>query len=152
MGRNRLTMGTKGFEEMFAKLDRANTDMKKITEDALEQTFSAVTPGIKGAIDGHERSGTTAESLEKEAKVEWEGTAAKVPVGFNIRKGGLPSVFLMYGTPKHMGANQYGKTKQIRGVTRDMELYNSVYGPSTKRKAKRVQEGVLKKEMRRIFE
>lgn len=152
MGRNRLTMSTKGFQEMFAKLDRANANIKKITEDALEQTFNAVTPGIREAIGDHKRSGTTEESLEEEAKVEWEGTVAKVPVGFNIRKGGLPSIFLMYGTPKHMGANQYGKTKQIKGVTRDMELYDSIYGSSTKRKAKKAQESTLKKEMKRIFE
>ena len=46
MARNRLRMQTKGFEEMFEKLDKANADVKKITEEALKKSFDAVTPVI----------------------------------------------------------------------------------------------------------
>ena len=145
-------MQTEGFKEMFAKLDKANAGMKRITEEALKQTFDTVTPGIEAAIKAHKRTGKTEKALAKTAEIEWEGTTAKVPVGFKIREGGLASLFLMYGTPKHMVANQYGKTgKSQRGTKQDMALYNSVYGPATRRKVRKAQENALKKEMERIF-
>lgn len=152
MARNRLTMQTKGFREMFEKLDKANAGVKRITEEALKQTFDAVTPGIEAAIKVHKESGETEAALTKEAEIEWEGLTAKVPVGFKIRDGGLASIFLMYGTPKHMVVNQYGKTgKNQRGTKQDMTLYNSIYGSATSKKAKKIQESVLKKELERIF-
>lgn len=152
MARNRLRMQTNGFKEMFEKLDKANADVKKIAEEALKKTFDAVTPGIAAAIQAHKDTGVTEDSLTKEAVIEWQGNTAKVPVGFNIKEGGLPSIFLMYGTPKHMVSNQYGKTGKSQGGTaQDMTLYNSIYGTSTRRKVKDAQEGVLKEEMGRIF-
>lgn len=149
MSRNKLTIDFKGFKEVFEKLDKLNADTKKITEEALEKSFEAVTPGIQAAIKPHHDSGQTEDSLVTSPQIKWNGTQGSVEVGFNIQNGGMPSIFLMYGTPKHTGANQYGKNgKTVKGVDQDMTLYNSIYGTSTKSKVKKIQKEIFEKALK----
>ncbi|MFR3520381.1 MAG: hypothetical protein ACLTT4_18380, partial [Coprobacillus cateniformis] len=60
----------------------------------------------------------TVGTLIRENGVTWEGFVATVDVGFRIREGGLPSIFLMYGTPK---------------MKKDTKLYNAIRGAKTKK-------------------
>lgn len=94
--KNKLKLQFNGFNDMFAKLDKLGADTKKIASDALEESFNAVTPGILAAIKPHKDTGKTEESLVTTPEVVWEGTRAYVEVGFDLDKGGLPSIFLMY--------------------------------------------------------
>lgn len=154
MARNRLTVSFKGFEEMFEKLDKAGANVEKTTEEALKESFDIVTPGIKGAIAPHSTkySGATEKSLTESPEVEWEGSTAKVPVGFNIREGGLPSVFLMYGTPRHAVGNQYARGRGAHpGMAVDQKVYDSIYGRSVKNKVRKAQKQVFEKEMKNTF-
>ncbi len=149
MAKNKMKFGFKGFEEVFEKLDRLNADMKKITEEALEKSFEAVTPGIQAAIEPHHDSGQTEKSLVTTPEIKWDGTRGNVKVGFNIENGGLPSVFLMYGTPRHTAANQYGKSgKTVSGVPQDTTLYNAIYGTTTKNKVKKIQKEIFEKALK----
>lgn len=151
MSRNRLTIDFKGFEEYYEKFDKLNMNTRKITEEALKKSFEVVTPGIQSAISRHRETGETEGSLVKTAKVEWQGTTANVKVGFDISNGGLPSIFLMYGTPKHMGANQYGKTSAVSGVAVDSNLYNSIYGSATRNKVRKAQQQVFDEALHEVF-
>lgn len=148
MAKNKLTVDFKGFKEVYAQLDKLNADTKKITEEALEKSFEAVTPGIQAAIAPHHDTGDTEKSLVTSAEVKWQGTVGSVEVGFDIEHGGLPSVFLMYGTPKHAAANQYGKSGSVSGVTADKNLYESIYGRSTKNKVKKIQADIFNKALK----
>lgn len=142
--KNKLKLQFNGFNDMFAKLDKLGADTKKIASDALEESFNAVTPGILAAIKPHKDTGKTEESLVTTPEIVWEGTRAYVEVGFDLDKGGLPSIFLMYGTPKHAVKNQYGATgKSANGITKDEVLFESVYGSSTLSKVRRVQKKVF---------
>lgn len=136
MARNKLTIDFSGFEEMFEKLDRVGANTKQITEDALQASYEAVTPTIKAAIKPHHFTGQTEKSLAENEKVEWEGKTAYIKVGFNIRKGGLASIFLMYGTPK---------------MSPDRKLYNAIYGSATKKKVKQIQKEVFQEELRKVM-
>lgn len=133
--RNKLTIDFKGFDEMFEYLDRVGASTKNITEDALKESFDTVTPGIKKAMAQHHRTGRTEQSIVETADVKWAGTLASVDVGFDLDNGGLPSIFLMYGTPK---------------MSPDRNLYNAIYGSATKRKVRAVQEKVFTEEIRKV--
>lgn len=125
---NRLKLETSGFEELLAALDQAGIDSRKAAENALIEGKKAVTPGIEEAIARHRRTGRTAASLDKKNVVRWEGTVAEIDVGFHVREGGLPSIFLMYGTPR---------------IAPDKRLYNSIYGPAAQKKFKEAAEKAL---------
>ena len=77
--------------------------LKNATENALKATDEYLTPEIEKAMQtsphNFGRTGKTAGTLDKNYAVEWAGTVAKAKVGFNIAEGGLPSLFLAYGTP-----------------------------------------------------
>ena len=98
-----------GFDEVLKKLNKLGADTKQITEDALQKSFDIVTKKAEAAIakpnlpaGGKFSTGRTEESLTRTLEVTWTGTEASAPVGFNIKKGGLPSIFMMYGTPRYM--------------------------------------------------
>ncbi len=98
-----------GFDEVLKKLNKLGADTKQITEDALQKSFDIVTKKAEAAIakpnlpaGGKFSTGRTEESLTRTLDVTWTGTEASAPVGFNIKKGGLPSIFMMYGTPRYM--------------------------------------------------
>lgn len=152
MARNKLTIDFKGFKEYYETLDKLNRDTKKVTAEALKKSFEEVTPGIQSAISVHHRTGETQGSLVKNADIKWNGDVGSVDVGFDITNGGLPSIFLMYGTPRHMGSNQYGKHGHtVGGVPQDMTLYNSIYGTSTKNRVRKVQKEVFDKALSEVF-
>ena len=98
-----------GFDEVLKKLNKLGADTKQITEDALQKSFDIVTKKAEAAIakpnlpaGGKFSTGRTEESLTRTLDVTWTGTEASAPVGFNIKKCGLPSIFMMYGTPRYM--------------------------------------------------
>ena len=121
MARNKMTIDFQGFNELYEKLDRLNADTKRITENSL-----VTSPNLK-----------------------WEGNKVSVDIGFDISNGGIASIFLMYGTPRHMVKNKYGSTgKTAEGVRQDMNLYNSIYGTSTQNKVKKAQQKVFEDALR----
>lgn len=128
----RMKIEMQGFEELMDRLQKAGAEINDVTEKALEEAHKAVTPDIETAIAKHHLTGETEESLTKDAEIEWSGLEAAVKVGFRIKDGGLPSIFLMYGTPK---------------MSPDKSLYNAIYGSAAKRKIKEAQEEVLFNEL-----
>ena len=77
----------------------------------------------------------TARSLKRTAAVEWNGTVAEIGIGFKISQGGLPSIFLMYGTPK---------------IQPDKNLYAAIYGSKTKKEVKTIQEDIFAEEIAKL--
>ena len=98
-----------GFDEVLKKLNTLDADTKAITTEALQKSFDIVTDKADKAVakgnlpaGGKYSSGGTENSLIRELNITWTDTEASAPVGFNIKKGGLPSIFMMYGTPRYM--------------------------------------------------
>lgn len=128
--KTKLTVDFANFEEYAEKMDRLGGDLKAATNKALEESKELVDKQLQEAMESHKRTGQTEGTIMIDAQVEWSGTIASVNVGFDIAHGGLASVFLMYGTPR---------------MQPDKNLYNAIYGRTTKKKVKELQEEIFAK-------
>lgn len=137
MAKNKIGLQFSGFEETIAKLKELEGDVKKATEEALIESQSIVAKNAQAAMSKHHRTGGTEESIVVDKKVEWEGFTASIGVGFDITNGGLASVFLMYGTPRHAPGHP--------GTDADTAVYDAVYGTKTKKAVATVQEEIFLK-------
>ncbi len=128
------TFGVKfdGFAEMAARLDRMEGDLMASVNECLEIIPDMVNPELHKAMQKHRRTGETEASIVDNPKPFWSGTKGSIDVGFEISEGGLPSIFLMYGTARHAPQNQYGTPKRAgakqTGMTADKKLYNAIFG------------------------
>lgn len=125
---NKFGIQFDGFDELMENFDRLGGDLRSVTEDCLKAAHEVVTPKIKTDIQRHKRTGATEKSIKNDVQIEWQGTTASVGVGFKIGEGGLPSIFLMYGTPR---------------MKKDTKLYNDIYGSAVKKEIAEKQEEIL---------
>ena len=132
---NKTRIEFDGFEEVIARLTKLDGDIKGVTEKALRETHKIITKKAETAIAPHKETGATEKSLKRNAEIEWAGTLASVETGFSIRQGGLPSIFLMYGTPR---------------MKKDQNLYNAFFGNKTRKEVMELQEKLFYDEIRRL--
>ena len=125
---NKFSVKFDGFDEVVARLSKLEGDVKKITEKALKETHANITPNLHLEMVRHRRTGQTEKSIVENAKIDWVGSVASVNIGFDISNGGLPSIFLMYGTPR---------------MKKDQKLYNAIYSKKTKKDIMKIQEDVF---------
>lgn len=125
-----------GIDILSKKLEKMNISVKEAAEEALKATHAYITPNVEAAADNSKynfkHTGKTKGSLVHDDTVEWDGEVASIKIGFDISHGGLPSIFLMYGTPT---------------ISPDMELYNSIFGTRTKRKVEELQQEIFLKKL-----
>ncbi len=126
-----------GFDEVIARLYALEGNVKEVTEDALKKTKRHVHEKLRDAMAAgdHNKTRDTVDSIDGQNVVEWAGSVASIDIGFNIREGGLPSIFLMYGTPK---------------IDKDSKLYGAVYGKKVRDEIKKMQEDLFYDEIRRL--
>lgn len=127
-----------GVAELSEKLEALGGDLKQVAEQALEFIPGDVNPKLHAAMQKHRGNGVTEKSIVEGQKVTWTGNIASIDVGFNLKKGGMPSIFLMYGTPRHAPGNQYGGpvrpgAQEHPGTKADKELYDAIYGSKTQK-------------------
>lgn len=132
MAKNKIGLQLEGFEELMAKLDALDGDLKKVTNECLDVAHEIITPKLHQAMKKHHQTGDTEKSIVDHSSVNWEGTTADIDVGFKIRNGGLPSIFLMYGTPR---------------MKKDTKLYNAIYGKKVKDEIAKMQSLILADEI-----
>jgi HK97 gp10 family phage protein len=100
MGKAKLSLNLKGFESLLEQINKCeNADLKGIAAKALEAGADIVYPELARGIVRHHLTGKTEESQRKETKFISD-TQIEVSVGFDIAKGGLPALFINYGTPR----------------------------------------------------
>lgn len=128
MAKNRIGLQFSGFEEVIVRYEKLGGNVKKVAEDALVESQKIISEKSRIAIEPHSYTGDTEKSLTCDGMVTWVGLTAEIGVGFRIRNGGLPSVFLMYGTPR---------------MAKDSKVYNAVYGTSTKKEVGVAQEKIF---------
>lgn len=138
----RIAVEFAGFDDVIKKLTKLGADTKQITEAALQKSFDIVAKKAEEAVakpnlpaGGKYSTGETEESLTRTLEVTWTGTEASAPVGFNIKKGGLPSIFMMYGTPRYMKVQ---------------EIYDAFYGSATEGEVLNAQREVFYKAMEEL--
>ena len=101
---NKFALKFDGFLRLAEQIDSLQAGaLKRATENALKATDEYVTAEVDKAVStskfNFNRTGKTKAAIDRDETVEWEGTKASAKAGFRISQGGLPSVFLMYGTP-----------------------------------------------------
>lgn len=142
MARNKITVDFDGFDLMKKQLDQIGGDAtKRAIESALKASQQVVAQQVSAAITPHTMTGDTKKSIVKNNPVEWTGDTAAVGVGFDITGGGLPSIFLMYGTKVHGQPH----------ITPDRALYNAVYGAKTRKEILKIQEQAFEKVLERVI-
>lgn len=120
--------------ELSEKLERMGGDLQKAVDTALKSTHEHITPQLSAGIARHNFSGDTAETLERAPHVEWvTPLKARVSIGFNLKEGGVPSIFLMWGTPKRRASK----------MPVDTSFRNAAFGPKVKREVAQLQREAL---------
>ena len=139
-----------GFNEIINKLNELDANLDEIASEALIESKKYVTNNLEQAMAKHNKSGNTLKSLDKSYEVKDDGLKSSINVGFDINNGGLPSIFLMYGTPAHMVSNQFGPSeKKISGTQKDRELFGALYSSTTTNKVRDIQLEVFQNALRK---
>lgn len=143
MARKRLTLDFPLYDTLKARLDNVGgKTTEKVVETALKKSHDFVTDQLASAMIPHNKTNVVSDSLSRDSDVQWTGDEASIKVGFDINKGGLPSIFLMYGTQLHGQPH----------VTPDRKLYDAVYGAATKKQIRKIQEEVFFKAIEEAME
>lgn len=136
-----------GFDKLAQKYSKlVGTGLKPVIEDCLKVPPAVINPLIKRDMQPHNKNNYTIDSLETENDIYWSGLEATVYVGFHISQGGLPSVFLMYGTARH-----YPKDKPEGHTKADERLAEDIIGPRTQRTISDKQAKVFDKGIKRLM-
>lgn len=149
-GKNKITLDFPGIKETIEKFEKMDLAIGPAVSEALQESYNYVTSHLEDQIEQHRRTGKTAESLLKNEKVQVEGTTYFINVGFDVSNGGLASIFLMYGSPKHKVTRYSGKKKSTwdhPGMDADAFLYDLVFGKTTKQEIEKIQKKTFEKRM-----
>lgn len=123
-------------EILVKQLEQLNGDIKSTTETALKKSQQYITKNLHSNMARHHITGKTEASIVENPPVIWIGNMfAEIDVGFDISNGGLPSIFLMYGTPR---------------MEKDQKLFNAIYAKSTSDEITKIQSEVFFDKIRRL--
>lgn len=125
---NHINLSFDGMQILSERLKSLNGDLEATAEKALKKSHEHVTPKLHEAMRPHKRTGNTEKSIIDNAKVTWQGTTVSAGIGFDLKNGGMPSIFLMRGTPR---------------TSPDRKLRDAIYSTKTQRKIQEIQEKVL---------
>lgn len=128
--RNTLKLDTKGFTEMLRKLDSLGGDTRMAVDRMLTTASKRIAEDTEKAMDspnlpakGKYSTGTTKESIIRDAQVRWQGLTAFVPVGFDFSKPGAGG-YLITGTPRMRPDTElnrmYKRKKYMSEISKDM--------------------------------
>lgn len=143
--KNKIGLKFEGLEEMIANLEKVQGDLKSTTEKALKASKQRVNEELRKVTIpanypayGKYSTGKTAQSIDTDMSVTWEGTTASIKVGYDMQISGMTSIFLMYGTPRHKPP-----MKAVR------KMYNAIYGAKMKKEVAEIQREVFAKVIKR---
>lgn len=143
--KNKIGLKFEGLEEMIASLEKVQGDLKATTEKALKASKQRVNEELRKVTipanypaHGKYSTGKTAQSIDNDMSVTWEGTTASIKVGYDMQISGMTSIFLMYGTPRHKPP-----MKAVR------KMYNTIYGSKMKKEVAEIQREVFVKVIKR---
>lgn len=146
MARVKLSIDFDAFNVYQKKLNEIGGNAtKRAVNSALKASQKIVANKVNAAMSTHNKTGEVKETIITDLPVEWTGDTASVPVGFKIAYNGdlqgLPSIFLMYGTQLHGQPH----------ITPDRNLYNAIYGATTRKETRKKQEEAFEKVLERVM-
>lgn len=132
-----FSLGFSGMNNLLtAFMDLSGSATVRAIGEALRETHKLVTPNIHAEMKKHYRTGTVEASIVDTAKVDVQGNIVSMPIGFDLDNGGIPSIWLMYGTPKQAP---------------DEALRNVIFGRQTAYAVARTQRKAIKEAMERYI-
>ena len=120
---------------LVKQLQQIDGNIKKTTEQALKKSQKYSAGNLHSEMAKHKQSGETEASIVEDSKVQWIGSIAQIDIGFDISNGGLPSIFLMYGTPR---------------MSKDQKLFNAIYGKKTSNEIANIQKEIFFNEIKKL--
>lgn len=100
MAKNSMKLDLSGFKEMLENIQKAGGKIEDAAEKALSESAQPFYEDLKEGIKKHRLTGLTEDSLQNPQNIVWEGNRVSLKVGFNMKTGGLPALFIEYGTPR----------------------------------------------------
>lgn len=138
MAKNKLIfMTTPNLTKMLTDFEELSREgLIEAIKGALIESHRYITLRLEQEIEKHRRTGRTENSLVQTAEVTVEGDKISMPLGFDLSHGGLPSLFLMYGTPK---------------MPPDTALYDAIFGDKVKKEIAKIQRDYVKSAMQKYI-
>lgn len=88
-----------GVSELLNKIEKAGGSVDDAVKKAVDDSLELVGRDMKLFMVGHKDTGRTYDSYEQ-VKATINDGKVEAKVGFRVKKGGLPAIFLDVGTPK----------------------------------------------------
>ena len=102
---NQFRLDTAAFDRILEEIDKVNGSVDRVIESVLSGAAKQIQSDTLEAAQrpnypagGRFSGGDTRKSIATQTSVDWEGTVASVPVGFDFSKPGAGG-FLISGTP-----------------------------------------------------
>lgn len=143
MAKNKMMIQFDGLEVYQKQLERlgGGQAVKRAFDGALEDSQKLIAEKVTAAMSPHNDTGKVKRSIITHDPPEWTGDTGAVNVGFDIMGGGLPSIFLMYGT------QLYGQPH----IQPDRNLYNAVYGAAVRKQIREIQEKAFSRVLNEVM-
>lgn len=134
--KNKVWFDFSGFTELADKFTNLYKHTDEIANESLKASHKLITDKVSKDIQRHTVTGKTAKSIYVEPKIEKEDQDFySVKIGFDINNGGLPSIFLMYGTPR---------------MKPDRKFRSDIYGKKTKQENFEIQNKIFQKYVQQL--
>ena len=88
-----------GVSELLKSIEKAGGKVDEAVKKAASESLKIVGNDMQNFMSSHKDTGDTYESYEQTPTVV-TGNKVEASVGYNVKKGGLPAIFLDVGTPK----------------------------------------------------
>lgn len=88
-----------GVSELLQKIEKAGGKVDVAVQKAVNNSLEQVGMKMQLFMLGHKQTGETYASYEQ-VMASMKGNKVEAIVGYNVKNGGLPAIFLEVGTPK----------------------------------------------------
>ena len=88
-----------GVSDLLKSIEAAGGKVDAAVQKAVDASLKIVGDDMQAFMRGHIDTGDTMESFEQIA-AKSDGNKVTGNAGYNVKKGGLPAIFLDVGTPK----------------------------------------------------
>lgn len=99
--KNNTMLEITGVSELLKKIEKAKGDAVPAVAEMAKKSLEIIGENTNQFMKGHKLTGDTLESYDMHARIE--GDMVKGVVGYDVKKGGLPAIFLDVGTPTQKG-------------------------------------------------
>lgn len=88
-----------GMSDLLKKIEAAGGKVDQAIKKAVDNSLEQVGMQMQLFMLGHKETGDTYSSYEQ-IKASIKGNSVEAMVGYSVKNGGLPAIFLDVGTPK----------------------------------------------------